>query len=203
MATTGEESVWKVRIEKDDQYRRQLSTLCKELRAEAISNIEYFQDLKGANNERYYVCFVHLYEHLDSGIEPGLDEFVRLLHLYDFDPSLPANGYRSVVSVVHKCLLKILQLARYINVNKNSFMFRGTHYSKELDAYVSTLGQLRACLYYIEQLQLYSFEGQLFPDEDLLTPEQYKIAEQLMTEVESLSQETFYGRCLGFQVKKC
>ena len=37
-------------------------------------------------------------------------------------------------------------------------------------------------------------------DQEALSSEEYKTAESLMMEVELLSQETFYGRCLGFQV---
>ena len=74
------------------------------------------------------------------------------------------------------------------------------HFSKELEAYVNTLGQLRACLYYLQKLVHYCKMGDLFVDQEALSSEEYQTAESLMMEVELLSQETFYGRCLGFQV---
>ena len=69
---------------------------------------------------------------------------------------------------------------------------------RELEAYVGTLGQLRACLYYAQKLMTYCQEGQLFADEETLDD---ALAEQLMEDVEMLSQDCFYGRCLGFQVR--
>lgn len=59
------------------------------------------------------------------------------------------------------------------------------------------LGQLRATLYYAQKLVAYSEEGSLFADEDNLED---PVVEKLMEEVECLSQNCFYGRCLGFQV---
>lgn len=76
-------------------------------------------------------------------------------------------------------------------------LFRRTFYMKELEAYVTTLGQLRACLYYGQKLMNYCQAGHLFADEETLDD---SLAELLMTEVEMLSADCFYGRCLGFQV---
>ena len=64
-------------------------------------------------------------------------------------------------------------------------------------SYVAALGQLRAVLYYALKLIHYCQDGHLFADEEKLSCE---LAEALMMEVEDLSQECFYGRCLGFQV---
>ena len=190
-----------LRKEKDECYRRELSILFKNLRMQAISNLEYFKDGKGYHHSKFFASFHHLHEHLDRGIEPSTEYFLRIVHLYDVDCNTPANGYRSIIKVIHKCCLYILQLSRHITVNRDSFLFRGGHYSRELDAYVTTLGQLRACLHYLQKLASYCRKSELFPSEDFLSQEEYKIAEDLMLEVESLSQETFYGRCLGFQVE--
>ena len=59
------------RVEKDDSYRRILTALFKNLRSQAISNAEYFQDSRTQNSERFHASFRRLYEHLDRGIEPG------------------------------------------------------------------------------------------------------------------------------------
>lgn len=99
------------------------------------------------------------------------------------------------------------QCCRYISCHRDSVLFRLENNSRELDAYVTTLGQLRACLYYLHKLVAYCNAGQsvgrgnLFPEEqDDMLAEDRCVAEQLMAEVEMLSQDTFYGRCLGFQV---
>jgi hypothetical protein len=44
----------------------------------------------------------------------------------------------------------------------------------------------------------YCDPGDLFANEDNLDNE---VAESLLKEVEMLSQDCFYGRCLGFQVR--
>jgi len=84
-------------------------------------------------------------------------------------------------------------------------LFRANHYSKELTAYVTVLGQLRACLYYLHKLVAYCAPAPgkprlLFPDENIDCEADRRIAMQMMSEVENLCQDCFYGRCLGFQV---
>ena len=188
--------------EKDENLRRELMILFKNLRAQAVSNMEYYQGEHGVNNERFHGSFRRLYEHLDRGVEPGIEFLLQIVHHYDFDVTIPANGYRSMVQTIHKCCIKILGLSRYITVNRESFLFRSGHYSREIDAYVTTLGQLRACLYYLQKLVTFCKDGELFADPEALSNDnsEFESAESLMMEFESLSQETFYGRCLGFQV---
>jgi Hormone-sensitive lipase (HSL) N-terminus len=71
---------------------------------------------------------------------------------------------------------------------------------------VTTLGQLRACLYYLHKLVAFcggngTGPNRLFPNEqDGISVEDRLVAEQMMGEVEMICQESFYGRCLGFQV---
>lgn len=77
-------------------------------------------------------------------------------------------------------------------------MLKLLQYFLLVTSYVSALGQLRAVLYYALKLVNYCQDGELFVDEGKLNNE---IAEQLVLDVETLSQESFYGRCLGFQVK--
>ena len=179
--------------EKDENLRRELMILFKNLRAQAISNMEYYQSETGANNERFQSSFRRLYEHLDRGVEPGIEYLLQIANQFDFDPSIPANGYRSMIQTIHKCCIKILGLARYITVNRESFLFRSGHYSREIEAYVTTLGQLRACLYYLQKLVAYCKESELFPDPDAISNDnsEFESAESLMMEFESLSQETF------------
>jgi len=97
-------------------------------------------------------------------------------------------------------------VCRYISCHRDSLLFRLDYNSRELDAYVTTLGQLRACLYYLHKLVAFCGRsggkpGGLFADENAaLSAEDKLVAEQMMGEVEMLCQDTFYGRCLGFQV---
>ncbi len=82
---TPEERNKNFRIEEDEKYRRELQLLFKKLRSQAISNIEFFKDGKSANDERFYSAFTHLYEHLDKGMEPGVEYFLGMAHMFDFD----------------------------------------------------------------------------------------------------------------------
>lgn len=141
--------------------------------------------------------FIQIYVLNFRGIQPSIEQIAPLLPKYDLSPDTQANGYRSLLKVVHKCCTNLLRLSRYINVNRSSLFFRGNFYSKELEAYVICLGQLRATLHYAQKLVAYSQDGSLFADEDNLND---PVVENLMEEVESLSQNCFYGRCFGFQV---
>jgi len=186
----------------DDVYRRELATLLRLLHSYAVENAEYYGDgtVAGSPSERLYTSCRQLIDHLDGGVMSGVDALLQAAPMFDYSRLQPGSGYRSMVTIVHKCCLHLLTLVRYIGVNRESYLFRAEHYSRELEAYVTVLGQLRACLYYLQKLVLYCYNGSLFPDEDALSPEDYHTAQYLMKEVESLCQEAFYGRCLGFQV---
>jgi len=186
----------------DDVYRREIATLLRLLHSYAVENATYFGDgaMAVSSSQRLYTSCRQLIDHLDGGVVSGVDALLKAAPLFDYSHHQPGSGYRSMVAVVHKCCLHLLTLVRYIGVNRESYLFRAEHYSRELEAYVTMLGQLRACLYYHHKLVLYCMDGSLFADENILSPEEYHTAEYLMKEVESLCQEAFYGRCLGFQV---
>ncbi|KAL8612264.1 hypothetical protein ACOMHN_038176 [Nucella lapillus] len=171
-------------------------SIVRELKSLAITNIEYFKDGKHSHHAKFHVAFCMLFEYLDLGIEPCFREISLRVHEFDASPTEKGNGYRSLLRIVQKCCLHLLQISRHVSTNRESVLFRRAFYMKELEAYVATLGQLRACLYYAQKLMTYCQAGQLFADEETLDD---ALAEQLMTDVEMLSQDCFYGRCLGFQ----
>lgn len=173
------------------------TSIVKELKNIAISNIKYFKDGKQSHHAKFHVSFCLLFEYLDLGIEPCYREIDKRVHEFDASPKEKGNGYRSLLRIVQKCCLHLLQLSRNISTNRDTILFRRQFYMKELEAYVATLGQLRACLYYAQKLMTYCQPGNLFADEETLDE---AVAEQLMADVEMLSQDCFYGRCLGFQV---
>jgi len=186
----------------DEQLQEKFSQLFTKLRRHAVHGAKYFQDARGVSNRRFYSAYKQLLCHLVGGIESGVDMLLDVAPLFDYDILTRGNGYRSIVTVVERCCGKILFICRYIRAHRESYLFRSSHYSSELDAYVTTLGQLRACLYYMRKLLSYCPDGELFAHETYLSAQQYSVAERLMTEVEALSQESFYGRCLGFQYCK-
>ncbi|BFZ14026.1 hypothetical protein BsWGS_17065 [Bradybaena similaris] len=172
------------------------TALATDLKCIALSNIDYFQSGTHSHQARFHAAFSLLHEYLETGIEPAYSQLCPRVARYDFSPRVKGNGYRSLLAVVHKCCLHLLQLSRYISSVRDSILFRKKFYAKELESYVAALGQLRAVLYYALKLTHYCRDGQLFVDETQLNSD---VAEQLVLEVESLSQDSFYGRCLGFQ----
>ncbi|XP_013394169.1 hormone-sensitive lipase-like [Lingula anatina] len=161
--------------------------------------MEYFEGHKHHNHDKFYKMFCTLLEHLDSdsGVDQFLDRLLQDMHTYDYDEFTPANGYRSIIKVLHKCCVHILVLCRYISVNKGSFLFRCGHYSRELSAYVNCLGQIRAAMFYAVKLMGYCEVGELFSDDNKFRGNE--TAERLMAESECIDAQYFYGRCLGFQ----
>lgn len=184
----------------DTELQSRLTNLFRALGSGALVNMEHFQDGKHSHHARFHVAFSLLYEHLELGIEPMAGELVNCVGYYDLSPDVPANGYRSLLKIIEKCCLRLLQLTRHITVNRDSMFFRSSFYCKELEAFVTALGQLRVCLYYVLKFISFCEQGDLFAvDEEMYEP----LAEELMTEVETLNQDCFYGRCLAFQVYVC
>ena len=188
-----------VNIQDEENYRRSLVSILKYLRQEALCNVESFRKVNGNNlpttDQLTQAAFCQLYDHLDN-IEGVLLDILDVSPAYDFR-NIKINGYRSLVKVTQSCLTRLTALVRYISVNKHSYLFRASHYTKELESYVMVLGQLRDVLNYTRKLMNYSPKGQLMPSEELLDT---AVADEIQMEMDMIDQECFYGRALGFQV---
>ncbi|XP_073782133.1 hormone-sensitive lipase isoform X4 [Danio rerio] len=131
-------------------------------------------------------------EHARS-LEPVISGFAAIYHHFDFDPHVPANGYRSLVKVVRCCLLHIIHKGRYISSNRRSIFFRASHNASEMEAYCSALCQLRALLYLAQRLLHDNSHGNLFFQEES------GLSQSFLREYASMHKGCFYGRCVGFQ----
>ncbi|XP_034729111.1 hormone-sensitive lipase isoform X4 [Etheostoma cragini] len=131
-------------------------------------------------------------EHARS-LEPVISGFAAVYHHYDFDPHIPANGYRSLVKVVRCCLLHIIQKGHYITANRRSIFFRVAHNAGEMEAYCNALCQLRALLYLAQRMLHDNSHGNLFFQDES------GLSESFVREYSSMHKGCFYGRCLGFQ----
>uniref|UniRef100_A0A3B3HKY3 Hormone-sensitive lipase n=1 Tax=Oryzias latipes TaxID=8090 RepID=A0A3B3HKY3_ORYLA len=131
-------------------------------------------------------------EHARS-LEPVISGFAAIYHHFDFDPLIPANGYRSLVKVVRCCLLHIIHKGRYIAANRRSIFFRAAHNAGEMEAYCSALCQLRALLYLAQRMLHDNSHGNLFFQDES------GLSESFIREYASMHKGCFYGRCLGFQ----
>ncbi|XP_056299835.1 hormone-sensitive lipase isoform X3 [Pseudoliparis swirei] len=126
-------------------------------------------------------------------LEPVVSGFAAVYHHFDFDPHVPANGYRSLVKVVRCCILHIIQKGRYISANCRSIFFRLAHNAAEMEAYCSALCQLRALLYLAQRMLHDNHHGNLFFHDES------GLSESFVREYSSMHKGCFYGRCLGFQ----
>ncbi|XP_061632043.1 hormone-sensitive lipase isoform X3 [Phyllopteryx taeniolatus] len=131
-------------------------------------------------------------EHARS-LEPVISGFAAVYHHFDFDPHIPANGYRSLVKVVRCCLLHIIHKGRYITANRRSIFFRVSHNASEIEAYCNALCQLRALLYLAQRMLHDNSHG------DLFFHDESGLSESFVREYSSMHKGCFYGRCLGFQ----
>ncbi|XP_033099091.1 hormone-sensitive lipase-like [Anneissia japonica] len=163
----------------------------KTLRTLLINNIEHYQTSKSKYAEHFFTIFCHLEQETDA-LKPALEALERAAGDFDFDPCIPGNGYRSLLTVVEKCVGRLITLCQHITRNRDSMMFRGGHYCKELDAYSRAISQLRRMLAYAQNVFAYAETGELFTNEN-------EFPETELMEAQALDRECFYGRCLGFQ----
>ncbi|XP_035612608.1 hormone-sensitive lipase-like isoform X3 [Oncorhynchus keta] len=159
-------------------------------------NATFFSEgCKGAQGgaaQRLVDTMTLIQEHARS-LEPVISGFAAVYHHFDFDPHIPANGYRSLVKVVRCCILHIIHKGRYISTNRRSIFFRTAHNAGEMEAYCSALCQLRALLYLAQRLLHDNSHGNLFFHEES------GLSQSFVREYSSMHKGCFYGRCLGFQ----
>ncbi|XP_070992985.1 hormone-sensitive lipase-like isoform X4 [Oncorhynchus clarkii lewisi] len=147
---------------------------------------------QGGAAQRLVDTMTLIQEHARS-LEPVISGFAAVYHHFDFDPHIPANGYRSLVKVVRCCILHIIHKGRYISTNRRSIFFRTAHNAGEMEAYCSALCQLRALLYLAQRLLHDNSHGNLFFHEES------GLSQSFIREYSSMHKGCFYGRCLGFQ----
>ncbi|XP_056254971.1 lipase, hormone-sensitive a [Seriola aureovittata] len=169
-----------------------LETVCEDNIAILCGPSESSDLPYGTVAERLITCLRQIQEH-GRALEPVVASFTAIYHHYDFDAQTPGNGYRTLVKVLHSCLLHIIHKGRYIASNYNSAFFRAEHNASEMEAYCSALCQLRALLHLAEQLIRDNDCGQLYSLQDR------ELGRRLVQEYSSMHKACFYGRCLGFQ----
>ncbi|MEQ2222070.1 hypothetical protein ILYODFUR_022155, partial [Ilyodon furcidens] len=159
-------------------------------------NVTFFsggtKGTQGDAGQRLVEVMKRIQDHARS-LEPVISGFAAVYHHFDFDPHIPANGYRSLVKVVRCCLLHIIHKGRYITTNRRSIFFRVAHNAGEMEAYCNALCQLRALLYLAQRMLHDNSHGNLFFQDES------GLSESFIREYASMHKGCFYGRCLGFQ----
>lgn len=182
----------------EDQDRRTLVSIHRTLRQEVLCSIEAYKSTPkdySDHEQQLYSILCQLFDYIDN-TDGVLLEIFDCSHLFDFKDQ-KVNGYRSLVKVTQRLFTRLMALVRHISVNGQSYMFRVSHYVKELESYVMALGQMRDVLIYNRKLIDYCADGQLIPSEELLGS---KFGDEIQMEMDTIDQEWFYGRALGFQV---
>ena len=147
------------RIQYDNNKIREYNSCSRQLRSQATCNLEYFQPNKNQLHKKYHALFQTLHDVLDFKLHDDIEYLFKIVHLYDVSPAIPANGYRSFLRVLHKYMLHLLQLTRYVIVNRSSYIFRAEHYYRELNDYVKAFIQLCECLHILKKLSFVCEKG--------------------------------------------
>uniref|UniRef100_A0A182IXR0 Uncharacterized protein n=1 Tax=Anopheles atroparvus TaxID=41427 RepID=A0A182IXR0_ANOAO len=156
------------------------------------NNVSFFEGDDTETGLRLHGAFVGLIDHIEMA-KPLVRTVQGFMHEYDFDPSVPGNGFRSFLDVVECCVKTALKLARYVMENRSAILFRKAVYVKEVEAYNHLMASLCTCLEHAQTLREWTREsGDLFPDES-------RSVEELFAKGGIINQYCFYGRCLGFQ----
>lgn len=111
-----------VEIDDNKSLYNDLKELCKE-------NITYFTTNERNGSTAIANSFEQLFENIGI-IKPFVEELRNVCHLYDFDPSIPGNGYRSYVRVVDLFIAHCIKICNQIASNRHSFFFRKAFYTK-------------------------------------------------------------------------
>ncbi|XP_055328702.1 hormone-sensitive lipase-like [Paramacrobiotus metropolitanus] len=114
---------------------------------------------------------------------------------FDVAPNIEGNGYRSLLSIVDACLIKLLESLLYMKEHRESFYFRRSKCQQEIGDYVEVLGMMRALLNYAEKMidaERASGQHDLFPRNG------QELLDEWMVNVETLNQLCFYGNCTAF-----
>ncbi|XP_052868424.1 hormone-sensitive lipase [Anopheles cruzii] len=156
------------------------------------NNISFFESDETETGLRLHGAFVGLIDHIEMA-KPLVRMVHGFMHEYDFDPSVPGNGFRSFLYVVECCVSTALKLTRYVMENRSTILFRKAVYVKEVEAYNHLMASLCTCLQHTQTLREWTRDsGDLFPDES-------HSVEELFATGGIINQYCFYGRCLGFQ----
>uniref|UniRef100_A0A182VWX6 Hormone-sensitive lipase n=1 Tax=Anopheles minimus TaxID=112268 RepID=A0A182VWX6_9DIPT len=185
---TGEEATTTTNITEEQQSLMLFDTLIDLCR----NNINYFESDETETGLRLHGAFVGLIDHIEMA-KPLVRTVQGFMHEYDFDPTVPGNGFRSFLAVTECCVKTALKLARYVMENRSTILFRKALYVKEVEAYNHLMASLCTCLQHAQTLREWTREsGDLFPDES-------HSVEELFARGGIINQYCFYGRCLGFQ----
>lgn len=93
------------------------------------NNCKYFECDETEAGQRFLCAFRNIIEHAAIARANAI-EVCTFMHEYDFDETTPANGYRSMVKVLHACVNHTMKICKYITQNRGHLLFRKQTYIK-------------------------------------------------------------------------
>ncbi|XP_076043226.1 hormone-sensitive lipase [Oratosquilla oratoria] len=155
-------------------------------------NVLHFKNDESEHGQRLHSGFRALKDNLEK-VSAQADLVKREVSLYDFSADVPGNGFRSFTNIVHKAVLCVFDLCKQVCTNRDSIiLFRKGHYVREVEAWGQTLASIATLLDYVTDVLMPKCkDGNLLPDKSDSPVE-------LLTVLNTVSQYSFYGRCLGF-----
>lgn len=93
------------------------------------NNCKYFKWDESEAGQRFYCAFRSILDHIPFA-RTNVNELATFMHEYDFDESVPANGYRSMFKILQACVSHALKTSKYIAQNRGYLLFRKKTYMK-------------------------------------------------------------------------
>lgn len=154
------------------------------------ANIEYFREVETETGSKI-LAHLNSMQELLHWVEDSAHRISSSAHLFDFDSETPANGFRSIITVVDRYIFLAAKLCRALQMKRGSPFFRGQSFAKELGDHVGILRGLKVGMSILEQMMEHTDKGSLFVDENMKFNDLFK-------EFDNFDPTSFYGRSMGF-----
>lgn len=118
-------------------------TAVKSLRSVAANNLDYIRITTSTEDRlsnRFYHCFNHLLEDVEV-MQPIIEKLNENAYKFDFE-RVPANGFRSLLSVTDTCMCRLVQTSRVIESRRDALFARRNMLLRDLEEYTKVLGEL-------------------------------------------------------------
>ena len=171
------------------------TVLCDQLTSVVDDNLSFFVKSRKPLDAQFVTAFGRIL----NVIEPtriAVEELGKICTRFDIDSETRGNGFRSLIYLIRKCLLKILEIGIYIQKSRERFFFRSYHNSMEIESYSQVISRLFTMTQVALSLGTILDDDSLFADEEKFPDE----VNGLLNDFETIGRECFYGRSFGFQV---
>nr|XP_034189565.1 hormone-sensitive lipase [Osmia lignaria]XP_034189566.1 hormone-sensitive lipase [Osmia lignaria] len=166
------------------------------LRELCQANEEFFVSHQDENGVRIRGAVLAILEHLTQ-LQPLYKQLSKIAPMYDYDIQTPANGYRSFLILVDRCIAHSRLVCHQIYCQKDSMFFRKNYHMREIEACSQLLASLYTCLEHLQTLSSWS-DSMIDGKPSLFIGDAHN-PQEILNKVDSINQYCFYGRCLGFQ----